>query len=350
MGSPTRTHALPIVFAVLLLSCGEPAHPGPPRPPTVAPAPPPTTAAPAPEIDDAALQAVPAETTVDAPLPAGVRAQAERLSVWLEGEGERESHAVLRGRLRVAGLLGLGRVEDYLRHARDAAPDVVREAKIAARRRLGLHRPSYEHLGVAGSSVSAGFLGTGVAGLLEEAAPSATVHDVSATLYFRKSIDERRALLDELIAAKPTLTMALDFLFWWTHGTQAHNLDEGMAQLDTIPGLLVVGTVPRMTSAKRWIMSRVRSREVIAEINTRIATWAATRPRVIVVPLATWYGQRDEADGPIPGDAEVVADELFAPDGLHLTALGTRFVVRRSLAAVAQSLPDAPPPLVPWTR
>lgn len=301
-------------------------------------------------IDDTALQALPSGATVDTPLPTEVTAQAVRLEAWLRGEKQREAPDVLGARLRAAGLLGLGRAEDYLRHARDEPPAVVHEARVAARRRLGLHRPSYEHLGVAGSSVSAGFLGAGVAGLLAEAAPSAAVHDVSATLYFRKSIDERRALLDELIEAKPALTLALDFLFWWTHGTQAYNLDEGLAQLDAIPGLVVVGTVPRMTSAKRWIMSRVRSAEAIADINARILNWASTRPRVIVVPLATWYSRRSEADGPLPGDAAVTADELFAPDGLHLTALGTRFVVRRSLAAVAQSLPDAPPPLVPWSR
>ncbi|MEM1032299.1 MAG: SGNH/GDSL hydrolase family protein [Myxococcota bacterium] len=333
-----------------------------------------------------ALAAVTAETTVDTPLPASVLAQRAPLRAWLQGhaasvprgqpavepnpdgpnanglspargEGEPDdrnhdralSDVTLQRRLRAAGLLALGRAEDYLRLARGRAEDVRREADIAARRRLGIHRPSYARLGVVGASVSAGFLGIGVSRLLREAAPDATVVDGSATLFFRKTPAERRALRDEIIRARPSVTLALDVLFWWTHGRASDGLERGLRQLEDVPGLIVLGTVPRMTSAKRWIMSRVRTAADLARINARIATWAEARPRVIVVPLHRWYADRTATVAPVAGDAAVAVDRLFAPDGLHLTALGTRFMVRRTLAVLADALPDAPPPRLSWS-
>lgn len=186
--------------------------------------------------------------------------------------------------------------------------------------------------------------------MLQEAAPEASVIDGSATLYFRKSVTQRRLLLDEVVASAPELTLALDFLFWWTHGFLRDRLEEGLVQLEAIPGLLVLGTVPRMTSAETWIMSRVRSAEDLALVNRRITEWAAARPRVILVPLAQWYATREAEVRALPGDPAISSRELFAEDGLHLEPIGTRLMVRRTLGEVTAALPDAQCPMLPWSR
>jgi hypothetical protein len=354
MTSPRRL-ATTIVVALWIAACATGPQPSEPVVPVVPSTPHRPEPVPAPpvvvELDDAVVAAVDPSQRMGGALSDAVQAQRAPLERWLASDVRHTDTRVLVARLRVAGLLGLGPTERYTRHLLDGDPQVVAAARLAARRASGLHKPSFRRLGVLGASVSAGFLGRSVATWLDDALEDAEVLDASTTFLFRMDPDERQVRIDDVRDFAPEVTFAFDELFWWTHGRYRRRLDEGLRQLEGVPGLLLVGTVPRMVDAKSYMLGRVPSREHIEAANRRIAEWAAPRASVVVVPLHVWYRElRAGTASPAAGDPPVSADDLFAPDGLHLSARGTQLVLRRTAALLRRELPDLDPGAfsIPW--
>jgi hypothetical protein len=101
--------------------------------------------------------------------------------------------------------------------------------------------------------------------------------------------------VEAAINAKPTLVVAVDFLFWFCYGDgntdaeRAAHFETGLKLLERIPCPLIVGDVPDASSATNTgIISaaQVPSESARRAANERLKQWAATNPRVTVMPLA----------------------------------------------------------------
>jgi hypothetical protein len=115
----------------------------------------------------------------------------------------------------------------------------------------------------------------------------------SALLFFQpREIMEKQ--IAATIAAKPTLVIGLDALFWFCYGAgmdagqRTALFDAGLQLLERIEAPLIVGDIPDATKAVGGILGKAELPEpaTIALCNERLKTWAATRKNVTVFPIA----------------------------------------------------------------
>ena len=172
-----------------------------------------------------------------------------------------------------------------------------------------------DRIAAIGASASAGFgvfyrdaehperapRGISLAKLYRAASGDSTVVIDLGTAAFFSNPSGIGTRVDRTIRAKPDLTFAIDYLFWFTYGTIGVEsrrirtdedrfalLEVGLEQLDRIEGPVLVGDIPDMSSAAGGIMmkSQVAPEDVRLRANERIREWASTRPNVRVFPLA----------------------------------------------------------------
>ena len=173
-----------------------------------------------------------------------------------------------------------------------------------------------DRIAAIGASASAGFgvfyrnaddpqkapRGISLAKLYRAASGDATVViDLGTAAFFSNPSGIGTRVVDRTIRAKPDLTFAIDYLFWFTYGTIGVEsrrirtdedrfalLEVGLEQLDRIEGPVLVGDIPDMSSAAGGVMrkSQVAPEDVRLRANARIREWASTRPNVRVFPLA----------------------------------------------------------------
>ena len=173
-----------------------------------------------------------------------------------------------------------------------------------------------DRIAAIGASASAGFgvfyrnaedperapRGISLAKLYRAASGDATVVvDLGTAAFFSNPSGIGTRVVDRTIRAKPDLTFAIDYLFWFTYGTIGVEsrrirtdedrfalLEVGLEQLDRIEGPVLVGDIPDMSSAAGGVMrkSQVAPEDVRLRANERIREWASTRPNVRVFPLA----------------------------------------------------------------
>lgn len=200
-----------------------------------------------------------------------------------------------------------------------------------------------DRVAVLGASVSAGFSAPRIAEALAAAlAPSpgdpagARAAAVGALLdranvwMFRDPWSDGRAQVEAARAHAPTLTLAVDFLFWYAYRdgdaeTRAASVERGLAELARLPGALAVGDLPDMRTASQAMLPPhvVPSRDELTALNRRVRAWAAARPRTVVLPLGAWSARLAAAEPVELPDGEVVAaPSLLFVDGLHLNPLG----------------------------
>ena len=127
------------------------------------------------------------------------------------------------------------------------------------------------------------------------AAPHPPLQDFSTALMFLNPDDLGPQQMESAIAAKPTLVIGVDFLFWSCYGrglTDAERMqrfEAGLKLLDQVRCPLVVGDIPDASAATNTgIISSdmVADAAVLSAANARLKAWAARRPKVAVVPLA----------------------------------------------------------------
>ncbi len=96
------------------------------------------------------------------------------------------------------------------------------------------------------------------------------------------------------VAAKPSLVIALDAMFWFCYGggmTREQRLelfDWGLRQLQRVEAPLIVGDIPDASKAVGGMLGMAQMPELstIAQCNQRLKTWAASRRGVTVFPLS----------------------------------------------------------------
>jgi hypothetical protein len=146
------------------------------------------------------------------------------------------------------------------------------------------------------------------------------------------------------VAAKPTLVLGLDALFWSCYGAnlsptqRLERFEAGLRRLEKIEAPLLLADLPDASAAIGLILNRaqVPDRAVITKCNERLAQWAAGRAKVAIFPLARLMGEAHaNREVSLAGLtwAAGKSGELIRPDRLHPS--------RRGLAALAVGMLDA---------
>ncbi len=216
-------------------------------------------------------------------------------------------------------------------------------------------------IAILGASVSAGFGGMPLGDAFTTAAPRSVVESEASLMLFRDPPGDTRRQIDAAIAFRATTIVALDLLFWDVYGSSDHAWKSSafavaLAELDrahTAGAWILVGDVPHITTASEYLIPRsgVPSAGVVAAFNRDLATWAASRERVLVIPFAAWAAPLS-SDGTIelaPGE-HVPARSLVALDGLHPSALGVWALLDRLDHFIEAALPGTPPEALAFRR
>lgn len=187
-----------------------------------------------------------------------------------------------------------------------------------------------------------------------------TVTGFGNAFFFTAPMPIGRRLMERARAERPTLLVAVDFLFWFAYGVNGPDgepfereddrralLDEGLAMLDEATCPVLLGDLPDMTPAIGFMLGarQVPSPPSLASLNERLRSWARERPHVVVIPVAETIGriQRDEAIelGPHRWPAGSAA-ELVQYDQLHPTTRGLIVTAQLVADVIADSeLADA---------
>ena len=226
---------------------------------------------------------------------------------------------------------------------------------------------------VIGASVSDGFgvrlrttqpdgarpvIGVNLATLLEACAsdPGAIAVTTHATSRFFLSPDAvAKESVKQAIADRPSLVLAIDWLFWSSYGSRradgepirtcddrAERLERALAALQPLVDTkvpIVLGDLPDMHGAIDGGMlteSMVPDAECLTRLNARIHAWAAERPNVALLDLHEVV-RRTLAKEPIRACnrdwCEADLGPLLQKDRLHPTLNGTLAVVAAALQA-----------------
>jgi hypothetical protein len=165
-------------------------------------------------------------------------------------------------------------------------------------------------------------------------APHAPLENFGTAMFFLSPDALAAQEVQSATNARPTLVVAVDFLFWFCYGEEAseadraQHLEYGLKQLEQIPCPLIIGDIPDASSATNTGIigsEQVPSEPARRAANQRIRQWAATHPQVTVVSLAEFMRsvKANEAiqihDTTLPAGS---TRKLLQADGLHPTPRG----------------------------
>ncbi len=130
-------------------------------------------------------------------------------------------------------------------------------------------------------------------------------HDLSTDMYFLDPAGTAQRTAAEAIAKKPTLVLAIDWLFWNGYGVRGLRdaplvtcedrlalLDHALQQLQPLAAQgipIVLGDFPDMHTAIGGGMlseEMVPSADCVSQLNVRVQAWCATRPNVALMKLS----------------------------------------------------------------
>jgi hypothetical protein len=219
--------------------------------------------------------------------------------------------------------------------------------------------PLTQRVAVIGASVSAG------AGLDHEAGASITLADVveaairvehervfdgSNIMFFMAARRNAEKAVNGALAAKPTLVIAVDFLFWLSYGValreedRLRSLEDGLSLLDRISCPCVVGDIPDMSAAVGKALMRwaVPKKETIERSNERIRAWAAKRTNVVILELSVFMRRLRAGERITVGAYEGGVEKLLQNDQLHTRLEGTAALAVMAFDTLARARKDLP--------
>ncbi|MCK6445421.1 MAG: hypothetical protein L6Q99_03435 [Planctomycetes bacterium] len=159
--------------------------------------------------------------------------------------------------------------------------------------------------------------------------------DESDLLFFSAAKATAKRLAKEAGAAKPTLVVALDYLFWLGYGAgdekeRIGRLEDGLKALEGVKGTVLLGDLPDFNGAKvdRLMLppESIPPSAVIARLNEKCANWAKRRKNVVLVPVASLFSKLTKGEAFTVRGQEFDASaqrRLMQSDGLHTTLEGT---------------------------
>lgn len=197
--------------------------------------------------------------------------------------------------------------------------------------------------------------------------PAPIVHHYASGFFFSNPGSVGKSEIDRALGTKPTLVLAVDFLFWYVYGTvtvdgevmqdeaaRVVNLEAGLAQLDRVLATgvpVIIGDLPDMRDAIGRMLSKnqVPAPETLNAVNARITAWVATRPAVKLMQLRTLLAALKA------GGALTVAGRAWDPtklgallqnDQLHPTFAGTVIIAAGLIDLARTNDTSAQPPFV----
>ena len=191
-----------------------------------------------------------------------------------------------------------------------------------------------KNTGVMGASMSAGFmLDIKFADVLDKSFLSEhKLMSVADAGFFQDPVGIGKNMIDALKDNKSTLIFAVDFLFWFAHGSglsfadRTARLDKGLKLLDSIECAVIVGTLPDMSGANKLMLppSAIPSKDELEKINAKIANWSKTNKKIILVPLSDWvYKMKNSKEIEIFGEKKIFpTDDVMQADMLHPSKKG----------------------------
>jgi len=222
--------------------------------------------------------------------------------------------------------------------------------------------PVYQRVVVLGASASAGYaaLDGGTASLplarvvdrmiRREHEP---VVDASTPLFFGAPDFWAENRMSLALESRPTMVIALDFLFWFGYGVKDRpedrlaDLDRGFAWLERFDCPVLIALLPDMRrSVGRMLFAvQVPTPEQLAKINAKIQAWADSRPNVYVVPLVEFLDQIRSGQPVKIAGASFPARSTYLfvqEDELHPTVEGAVALVYLALHTAATRIAGVP--------
>lgn len=223
-----------------------------------------------------------------------------------------------------------------------------------------------ERVAVIGASVSAGFhdssvplhpLSTPLRRILSN--PKATVTTYADAFFFLDPETAGARQVKSARAKKPSLVVAVDFLFWYGYGdlpsdeARLERLDKGLAEIGAFECAVLAGDLPdvRPGIGKMIRASQVPSVTALAKLNDRVREWAAARSNVKLLSLSgllpkLYANDAFDARGNHWGAGE--SARLLHSDKLHLTEEGTAALAVLALDRVLEGTREGSQGALQW--
>jgi hypothetical protein len=226
--------------------------------------------------------------------------------------------------------------------------------------------PQAPKVAIVGASVSAGFKDGPMFGgksgsdtvplvkLLRPRFDGATVATYADVAMFLDADGSGDRQITRVVKLQPDLLVAIDFLFWFSHGAvpadkdeagyRKEHLDQGLAMLARCECPMLIGDLPDMRGAAERMLNPawIPAPALLAKLNEQLAAWAKERKNVRLFPLTAEVKALKEtgvvlplADGPLktgPGD-------MLQGDRLHANRLGMAWLGLRLDQEIAKMLP-----------
>lgn len=203
-----------------------------------------------------------------------------------------------------------------------------------------------------------------LADLLEAASRDGSVHaeDLATDTYFLKPEATAARTVAAALEARPTLVIAVDWLFWNAYGVQGVNsrpvracedrttmLDAALDRLEPLAATgvpIVLGDLPDMhvsIEGGMLLPGMVPSAECLAELNARVHDWADRHPNVALAPLADMV-RCTLAKDPVRACGQEWSEHRLGPlmqkDRLHPSLAGSMAVLALALETADRVTPQ----------
>lgn len=185
-------------------------------------------------------------------------------------------------------------------------------------------------------------LAAGFAGAVTSFGDEVTPRNFGSSLFFLSPGVTGAAQIDRALELKPTLIVAVDFLFWYGYGNddgaagtlksesaRLEKLELGFRQLERIDASvpIVVGDLPNMSAAVGKMLSESQMPELktLDAINAKIREWAGKHGNVVLFPLSDLVSRLKTGDTISMAGIEFKKEggRLLQSDELHPTARGS---------------------------
>lgn len=173
-----------------------------------------------------------------------------------------------------------------------------------------------------------------LADVLAAIAPAGGPTGLADMMFFARPDKVAESQLAAALGKQPRIVFAVDYLFWHAYGAPMNSdqrrsmFEKGLARLDQFTCPIIVADLPDMSHAVGMMLMapQVPPRALQDELNRKLESWAAERPRVVLLRLRdvvakAMMNQPVELGGQsLDGD---YARGLLTPSGLHTTAEGS---------------------------
>jgi hypothetical protein len=177
------------------------------------------------------------------------------------------------------------------------------------------------------------------------------VRNLSSAMFFMQPDAQGQSQSERALQSKPTMLVALDFLFWFCYGdgqTDKDRLDrfeKGLKFLEPFHCPIIVGDLPDASAAVERMLTpdEIPSPTALAAANRRLKEWAGARKQTVVIPLSSFM-RNAMANKPLTVHGHTLAEGktrvLLQEDKLHPSAAGCAVLALAIFDSFVSSQPE----------